>query len=86
MRSGKTSLVALGLSLLSSCPLPSPALAIRGYWRGTITALNLLASVQSCFSKLLAAGMLRYASKIAPCLVCASSRTVLFPDAEQRQG
>ena len=28
----------------------------------------------------------RYASKIAPCLVCAPSRTVLFPDAEQRQG
>ena len=28
----------------------------------------------------------RYASKIAPCLLCASSRTVLFPDAEQRQG
>jgi hypothetical protein len=28
----------------------------------------------------------RYAYKIAPCLVCASSRTVLFPDAEQRQG
>src|SRR6201984_2485951 len=44
----------LGLSLLSSCPLRSPALAIRGYWRGTITALNLLAPVQSCFSKLLA--------------------------------
>ena len=75
----KPSLDTLGLSPLSSCPLRRPALAIRGYWRGTITALNLLAPVQSCFSKLLAP--LRYASKIAPCLVCASSRTVLFPDA-----
>jgi hypothetical protein len=28
-----------------------------------------------------AAGTLRYASKIAPYLVCASSHTVLFPDA-----
>src|ERR1700692_590860 len=37
----------------------SPSLAIRGYRRGTITALNLLAPVQSCFSKLLAAGTLR---------------------------
>jgi hypothetical protein len=35
------------------------SLAIRGYQRGTITALNLLAPVQSCFSKLLAAGTLR---------------------------
>ena len=84
MRSGKTSLVALGLSLLSSCPLRSPALAIRGYWRGTITALNLLAPVQSCFSKLLAHP--RYASKIAPCLVCASSPAVLFPDALATSG
>ena len=67
--------------------LRSPSLAIRGYRRGTITALNLLAPVQSCFSKLLAAGtLIRHVSKIAPCLVCASSRTVLFPDAEQRQG
>ena len=39
---------------LSSCPLRSPALAIRGHWRGTITALNPLAPVLSCFSKLLA--------------------------------
>jgi hypothetical protein len=38
--------------------LRSPSLAIRGYRRGTITALNLLAPVQSCFSKLLAAGTL----------------------------
>src|SRR6266403_5106261 len=66
--------------------LRGTSLAIRGYRRGTITTLNLLAPVQSCFSKLLAAGTLRYPSKIAPCLVCASSRTVLFPDAEQRQG
>jgi hypothetical protein len=28
----------------------------------------------------------RYASKIAPCLVCASSRTVLFPDALATSG
>ena len=33
-----------------------------------------------------AAGTVIYASKIAPCLVRAPSRTVLFPDAEQRQG
>ena len=33
-----------------------------------------------------AAGTLRYASKIAPCLVCASSRTVLFPDALATSG
>ena len=66
--------------------LRGTSLAIRGYRRGTITTLNLFAPVQSCFSKLLAAATLRYASKIAPCLVCASSRTVLFPDAEQRQG
>jgi hypothetical protein len=39
--------------------LRSPSLAIRGYRRGTITALNLSAPVQSCFSKLLAAGTLR---------------------------
>jgi hypothetical protein len=39
--------------------LRSPSLAIRGYRRGTITAPNLLAPVQSCFSKLLAVGTLR---------------------------
>src|SRR6202021_956003 len=39
--------------------LRSPSLANRGYRHGTITALNLLAPVQSCFSKLLAAGTLR---------------------------
>src|SRR5271166_4559332 len=39
--------------LLSSCPLRSPAPAIRGYWRGKITALGLLAPVQSSVSKLL---------------------------------
>ena len=33
--------------LLSSCPLRSLAPAIRGYWRGKITALGLLAPVQS---------------------------------------
>ena len=33
-----------------------------------------------------AAGTLKYASKIAPCLVCASSRTVLFPDALATSG
>jgi superfamily I DNA and RNA helicase len=33
------------------CTLPSPALALRGYWRGTIRALNLLPPVQSCFSR-----------------------------------
>ena len=33
-----------------------------------------------------AAGTLIYASKIAPCLVCASSRTVLFPDALATSG
>src|SRR5258708_23726636 len=38
--------------------LRSSSLAIRGYRRGTITALNLLAPVQSRFSKLLAAGTL----------------------------
>ena len=30
----------------------APTLAIRAYWRGAITALNRLAPVQSCFSKL----------------------------------
>ena len=39
--------------LLSSCPLRSLAPAIRGYWRGKITALGLLAPVQSSVSKLL---------------------------------
>src|SRR5271169_4359209 len=48
----KPSLDTLGLLPLSSCPLRRPALAIRAYWRGAITALNLLAPVQSCFSKL----------------------------------
>jgi hypothetical protein len=43
-----------GLSPLSSWPLRSPALAIRGYWRGAISTLNLLAPLQSCFLKLLA--------------------------------
>jgi hypothetical protein len=38
----KTSQDMLGLSPLSSWPLRSPALAIRGYWRGAITTLNLL--------------------------------------------
>src|ERR1700738_2975744 len=33
-----------------------------------------------------AAGTAIYASKSLPALVCAPSRTVLFPDAEQRQG
>ena len=33
-----------------------------------------------------AAGMLKYASKIVPHLVCASSRTVLFPDALATSG
>ena len=33
--------------------LRGPSLAIRGYRRGTITALYLLAPAQSCFSKLL---------------------------------
>ena len=33
-----------------------------------------------------AAGTLKYASKIAPCLICASSRTVLFPDALATSG
>ena len=39
--------------LLSSCPLRSLAPAIRGYWRGKITALGLLTPVQSSVSKLL---------------------------------
>src|ERR1700747_400758 len=54
MRSGKS--LSGGYARLRRClrVLGSPALAIRGYWRGTITALNLLAPVQSCFSKLLA--------------------------------
>src|ERR1700738_5700204 len=29
---------------------------------------------------------IKYPSKMVPRLVCASSRTILFPDAEQRQG
>src|ERR1700760_644034 len=33
-----------------------------------------------------AAGTFKYASKIAPCLVCASSRTLLFPDALAMSG
>ena len=33
-----------------------------------------------------AAGTLKYASKIAPCLICASSRTVLFSDALATSG
>jgi hypothetical protein len=33
-----------------------------------------------------AAGTLKYPSKSAPCLVCASSRTVLFPDAPATSG
>src|SRR5260370_35476984 len=65
MRSGKTSLDALGLSLLSSCPLPNPARAIQSYWRGTITALGLLAPVQSCFWK--AAATATYPSEIPHC-------------------
>jgi hypothetical protein len=37
-----------GSPRLSSCPLRTPALTIRAYWRGAITALNLLAPIQSC--------------------------------------
>jgi hypothetical protein len=74
----------LGLSPLSSCPLRSPALAIRGYLRGAITTLNLLAPVQSCFSKLLARQDTH--PKSLPAGICAPSQTVLFPNAEQRQG
>ena len=47
----KLSLDALGRA--ASCPLRSLAPAIRGYWRGKITALGLLAPVQSSVSKLL---------------------------------
>ena len=39
--------------------LPKPRSRHPSYWRGTITALNLLAPVQSCFSKLRAARTLR---------------------------
>jgi hypothetical protein len=60
------------------------ALAIRGYSRGAITALNLLAPVQSCFSKLLARQYMHPNS--LPAFIYASSPTVLSPDAEQRQG
>ena len=62
--------------------LRSPSLAIRGYRHGTITALNLLAPVQSRFSKLLAAGTLTQDThpKSLPAS-SASSRTVLFPNA-----
>src|ERR1700738_38488 len=54
----KNSLVTLGSHRCLRVPA-SPSLAIRGYRRGTTTALNLLAPVQSCFSKLLAAGTLK---------------------------
>ena len=40
--------------------------------------------VQSCFSKLLARQDTH--PKSLPAVICAPSRTVLFPDAEQRQG
>ena len=40
--------------------------------------------VQSCFSKLLARQDTR--PKFLPAVICAPSRTVLFPDAKQRQG
>ena len=69
---------------LSSCPLRSPALALRGYWRGTITALNFLAqfnpAFQSCWH-----GNLRIQNRF-PALVYAPSRTVLFPYGGPRQG
>jgi hypothetical protein len=39
-----------------------PARAIQSYWRNTITALGLLAPVQSCFWK--AAAMATYSSEI----------------------
>jgi hypothetical protein len=60
------------------------ALAIRGSWRGTIAARNLWTPVQSCFSKLLARQYTQ--PKSLPAVVCAPSRTLLFPDAKQRQG
>jgi hypothetical protein len=84
MRSGKTSLVALGLSLLSSCPLRSPALAIRGYWRRHNYGSQSFGASSILLFK--AAGTAMYASKIPPAVVYAPSRTLLFPDADQRQG
>ncbi len=57
---------------------------IRAYWRGAITALNRLAPGQSCFSKLLARQDTH--PKSLPASICIPSQTVLFPDAEQRQG
>jgi len=62
----------------------APTLAIRAYWRGATTALNRLAPVQSCFSKLLVRQDTHPKSLSA--VMCAPSQTVLFPDAEQRQG
>jgi hypothetical protein len=83
MRSGKTLWMHRAV-LLSSCRLRSLAPAIRGYWRGAIIALGLLAPVQSCFSKLL---LRQYTHpKSLPAVVYTPSLTVLFPYVEQRQG
>jgi hypothetical protein len=77
MRSDKTLSQCARALLLSSCRLRSLAPGIRGYWRGTITALGLLAPVQSCFSKL---PLRQYTHpKSLPAVVCTPSLTVLFP-------
>jgi hypothetical protein len=71
-------------ALLSLRRLQSLTLALRGYWPGPMTALGLLATVPSCFSKLL---LRTYTvSEMPPRRRLPPSLTVLFPYVEQRQG
>ena len=84
MRSGKTlsgyarALAAVFVSSAKTRSRHPSLLAWHNYSSQSFGASSILL--------LKAAGTAIYASEIPPCLVCASSRTVLFPDAEQRQG
>jgi hypothetical protein len=77
MRSDKTLSGCAGALAAVFVSSAKPGSGIRGYWRGTITALGLLAPVQSCFSKL---PLRQYTHpKSLPAVVCTPSLTVLFP-------
>jgi hypothetical protein len=79
MRSAKPSLDTLGLRhcLRVHCEAPLSPSEVTG-----VLQLQLSILWRQFYPAFKAAGMAIYASKSLPAVVCAPSRTLLFPDAE----